>query len=381
MNKRIKLIYSFLILTIVVVFCLNLFAKQNNQIIPTTRTEGAVDFQIRTSSYGGEYEPEHVFAIWVTDENDNFVRTLVRRAWEEIEDLVKWNNMTGGNYQNALVTGATLNSHQTHNLNWDCTDNLLASIPDGTYKIYIEFSEDDTNQGGPWTNVEFVKGPDPYEVISAGPNNFHDIELYYTPAAQPDPTIEITSPANNSTIEELPFMVEFVVENFDPAGGDGFVGLYIDDNLIQMYSDLNPVAVGDFPQDSHDLKLMLLDPTLTPLDPEVSDTVTLSYNPIANDNELVSASKLLGNYPNPFNPSTTIYFSVTQTSSFATIEIYNLKGQKVKTFPINSSTDQSINSITWNGTDNLGKPVSSGVYYYVLKSGDRADSRKMLLMK
>ncbi|MFC1898591.1 M6 family metalloprotease domain-containing protein [Candidatus Cloacimonadota bacterium] len=86
------------------------------------------------------------------------------------------------------------------------------------------------------------------------------------------------------------------------------------------------------------------------------------------------------NYPNPFNPSTTISFSLLEASDIE-LAIFNLKGQKVKTFLINSSTDQPINSVTWNGTDNSNKPVSSGIYFYKLKSGDIEISKKMLLLK
>ena len=89
----------------------------------------------------------------------------------------------------------------------------------------------------------------------------------------------------------------------------------------------------------------------------------------------------LSNYPNPFNPETTISFSVTQTSPFVTLEIYNIKGQKVKTFIINTSTLRPINSMTWNGTDQNNKPVSSGIYFYKLKSGDFEKTKKMILMK
>jgi hypothetical protein len=102
------------------------------------------------------------------------------------------------------------------------------------------------------------------------------------------------------------------------------------------------------------------------------------------ENEIPANSSLISqisNYPNPFNPSTTISFNLTQNSDFATIEIYNLKGQKVKTFLINSSTHQPINSVTWNGTDQNNKPVSSGIYIAYLKVGKTEASCKMLLMK
>ncbi|MFC1898592.1 T9SS type A sorting domain-containing protein [Candidatus Cloacimonadota bacterium] len=88
----------------------------------------------------------------------------------------------------------------------------------------------------------------------------------------------------------------------------------------------------------------------------------------------------LSNYPNPFNPSTTISFSIEPNEQYD-LTIYNLKGQKVKTFLINSSTDLPINSIIWDGTDQTGNPVSSGIYFYRLTSSDTESSKKMLLMK
>ncbi len=90
------------------------------------------------------------------------------------------------------------------------------------------------------------------------------------------------------------------------------------------------------------------------------------------------------NHPNPFNPSTEITF---QTSGFSNIEsveisIYNLKGQKVKTFLINALTDLPINSVIWNGVDEFGNPVSSGIYYYKLNVNGKTEAvKKCLLLK
>ncbi|MFC1898590.1 SBBP repeat-containing protein [Candidatus Cloacimonadota bacterium] len=97
-------------------------------------------------------------------------------------------------------------------------------------------------------------------------------------------------------------------------------------------------------------------------------------------NELIPADIRLSNYPNPFNPSTTINFSIDPNEQYE-LSIYNLKGQIVKTFLVNSSTDLPINSVTWNGDDDSGEPVTSGVYLYKLKSGNTEISKKMLLMK
>lgn len=104
----------------------------------------------------------------------------------------------------------------------------------------------------------------------------------------------------------------------------------------------------------------------------------------AENNQLLKPDYSLQNYPNPFNPSTTISFSVTQNSNFVNLEIYNLKGQKIKTFNITLSPESSLGkgSITWSGTDSNNKPVSSGIYFYKLIVDNKiVASKKMLLIK
>jgi hypothetical protein len=113
-----------------------------------------------------------------------------------------------------------------------------------------------------------------------------------------------------------------------------------------------------------------------------SDPILFSICFLGSDDLLNLETIHLSIYPNPFNPCTTISFSVTQTSSSATIEIYNLRGQKVKvlTFP-NKGLGTRERSVTWNGTDDNGRPVASGVYYCRLKSGEYQEVRKLVLMK
>jgi len=97
--------------------------------------------------------------------------------------------------------------------------------------------------------------------------------------------------------------------------------------------------------------------------------------------ELEVLSPKLSNYPNPFNPSTTIQFETTNLHEIAQIEIYNLKGQKVKTLPVSPSQSYKV-SVTWNGTDKNSQPVSSGVYFYKLKVGNETKAvQKCLLLK
>lgn len=87
----------------------------------------------------------------------------------------------------------------------------------------------------------------------------------------------------------------------------------------------------------------------------------------------------LNNYPNPFNPETTISFNL-PTNGKVDLAIYNIKGQKVKSL-LNESLLKGNHSIVWKGSDDSGKHVASGVYFYKLTSKGSSQIKKMLLMK
>lgn len=88
------------------------------------------------------------------------------------------------------------------------------------------------------------------------------------------------------------------------------------------------------------------------------------------------------NYPNPFRSETTIYFNVTQTSPFVTLDIFNLKGQKIKSLECNNcdiaASTRLMHSITWSGKNDSGKQVSPGIYLLKIKTGNYQTIKKML---
>ncbi len=90
------------------------------------------------------------------------------------------------------------------------------------------------------------------------------------------------------------------------------------------------------------------------------------------------------NYPNPFNPETTIVYSLSGTEGSpeqVSIVIYNAKGQRIRTL-IDGMQDPGFEkTVVWNGLDDQRKPVSSGVYFVRMKTSDYANIRKILLMK
>ncbi len=103
-------------------------------------------------------------------------------------------------------------------------------------------------------------------------------------------------------------------------------------------------------------------------------------NPVNTDEQIPQyKTHLLSNYPNPFNPETKISYSMAKAGD-AELTIYNIKGQKVKNL-VNDHVDAGEHSIIWNGKDLNGADVSSGVYFYRLKTADGVQNKKMLLLK
>tara|TARA_Y100000590_G_C15634932_1_gene982581 strand:- start:88 stop:1425 length:1338 start_codon:yes stop_codon:yes gene_type:complete len=98
-----------------------------------------------------------------------------------------------------------------------------------------------------------------------------------------------------------------------------------------------------------------------------------------NNNSLPSLFLLKQNYPNPFNPTTTLHFDLPEVSDVNMV-IYNMLGQKVRTFNMNSISAGS-HSIKWNATNDLGDSVGAGVYLYQLQTKDFVKTRKMVLLK
>ncbi|MCE5249361.1 T9SS type A sorting domain-containing protein [bacterium] len=88
---------------------------------------------------------------------------------------------------------------------------------------------------------------------------------------------------------------------------------------------------------------------------------------------------LKGNYPNPFNPSTTIEFSLHDAGQ-VTLSVYNAAGQKIRTL-VSGSMSSGIHSVVWNGCDDAGIQVSAGIYFSRLEMNGAAETSKMILMK
>jgi flagellar hook assembly protein FlgD len=93
----------------------------------------------------------------------------------------------------------------------------------------------------------------------------------------------------------------------------------------------------------------------------------------------VKSTYLHNNYPNPFNPETSINFDLAGTSNVE-LSVYNILGQKVTTL-VNEVRGPGKHTAIWSGLDENDMAVSSGVYFYKLQAGTYTYTKKMILMK
>lgn len=84
------------------------------------------------------------------------------------------------------------------------------------------------------------------------------------------------------------------------------------------------------------------------------------------------------NYPNPFNPATKINLALPKATAW-TLTVFNMLGQQVRRF--GGQAEAGVLSVIWDGRDDKGSPVASGVYLYQAKAGEFAQTKKMMLLK
>jgi hypothetical protein len=107
---------------------------------------------------------------------------------------------------------------------------------------------------------------------------------------------------------------------------------------------------------------------------EATDVGDLADNP-----NTPKSFALFQNHPNPFNPETNISFAL-PVRTYASLIVYNIEGKKVRTLA-SREMDVGAHTVHWNGRDEAGNPVASGIYFYRLKTRDFDQTQKMVLMK
>jgi len=103
------------------------------------------------------------------------------------------------------------------------------------------------------------------------------------------------------------------------------------------------------------------------------------YGPISIITNLPEIFQMYENFPNPFNASTKIRFHLPEPSQVS-LKIYNILGREVKNL-LNEKKESGYHTIQWDGADDAGRQVGSGVYYYQIRTREQRVVKKMLLLK
>ncbi|MBT3756326.1 MAG: T9SS type A sorting domain-containing protein [Candidatus Cloacimonetes bacterium] len=184
---------------------------------------------------------------------------------------------------------------------------------------------------------------------------------------------------------DLDLSVDFSGESLNSDFHVQFVKFYYNEPVEVVEMELDEVMSGSITLHNsgieYDKVLMIVTDTYTSY-----TQIGYSYeatNSVSVDDEEINlhSQYSVTNYPNPFNPSTTItYNQSTEINEDVQIMIYNLKGQKVKQYSADNLSGKQY-SVVWDGTDRTNKSVSSGIYYYKITCGNTFLTKRMLLIK
>ena len=140
------------------------------------------------------------------------------------------------------------------------------------------------------------------------------------------------------------------------------------ENVMALtYEDMNCAAAGNYDSTAYALVL------------GICEYLGLDLSQIQNEAAMPNSYSLLQNYPNPFNPVTKLRYDLPE-NSHVNITIYDMLGRAVKTM-VNQHQNAGHRSIIWDGTNDYGNPVSTGVYLYQIQSGAYIQTKKMVFLK
>ena len=298
---------------------------------------------IFTTTDGGETWTEdtqvgdwllHTPFIW--DENIAWVCGTPEQLFYTSDGGATWNNAYNGNYNIAFYRILF-------------TDNYTGFIS-GSQGVVLR-------KEGLLENPVISVNTEIIQFDSTAVGNSIDMELivYNTGNANLEVS-EITVPADIFSVD---------ISSFTVAPADSQI-------VLVTFAPIEPITYSD------SLIILSNDPEMEALTVQMSGS---GFDPVGIEYGFIIPVKLelFNNYPNPFNPDTNIAYSIKDAAK-VTLEIYNIKGQLVKTL-VNDVKGPGKYQAIWSGADEQNKPVSSGIYFYKIKAGTQESIKRMLLLK
>ncbi|MFC1692418.1 FlgD immunoglobulin-like domain containing protein [Candidatus Latescibacterota bacterium] len=255
-----------------------------------------------------------------------------------------------------------------------------------------------------------------------------DDNIYHSPAFSPDGSHIFLSMRKNgiAQIVKIPFeggtfeqLTSFDDNNFEPSNykrfnhlsvsTDGKLILFDDHHSVLVFNTITGKTFDVFTGDEFTKEKLILQFSIPPSSVRYTKNASLSLDgtkfcyqlntPVCSyvfilnfDSEEFTATKptlvelaapetfvVHGNYPNPFNPATTIEYSLLE-AGFVTVDIYNFTGQKIRGL-LSEYMTPGVHSVVWDGRGDNGKPASSGIYLMRVSMGKHSLTHRMMLVK
>lgn len=153
----------------------------------------SLSFSVTTKTYYGNYAPKHVLTCWVTNSAGTYMYNLKRYGTGYLSSLTNWTMCSSSTKTTDGTTSATLGSHSSLSFTWNCKNTSSVTVPDGTYYINVEFTEQEGTKQ--FVKYSFVKGAT--SITSTAPTVVTS-NSYYT-----SPLITYTAPAAALTTTQV----------------------------------------------------------------------------------------------------------------------------------------------------------------------------------
>ena len=330
----------------------------------TRQTEGNLNFTVRTVTYNGPYAPRNAGVIWITNSANQLVKTIKICASQYRYTLVRWNASSRGNTTGA-ITGASLNNHILHNVNWNGTNTQGTQVPDGDYKVNVEFTEHNATAGnmGKFFQYTFTKGPNPINQTIPNQTYFVDMTLNWQPVLQ------------NGILSG------YVVN----GGGDPIFLAQLTAGSYSWTTDMEGSYIQSLPPGEYSVTCAssgfgTQTVTGVVILPEQVTTLNFQLQPVANDDPQAPATALTLALPspNPFRGSCSMSYSA-KSAGPVELEILNARGQKLLVAEL-KHTASGMGELVWDGRDGTGTRCPAGIYLLRLRQGNDVRTRKLLLL-
>ncbi len=250
---------------------------------------------------------------------------------------------------------------------------FAAAYPEGVYSANLHINNNSSNQPNLTIPVNAIVETSGTAVISVDPTSIDD-----TLSVNDPPVVRTLNIYNSGDA----ILVGAIIDSIE--SGDGWLSVPLSTFAVNPGDSFSVGivinAVGLAPGNTYNamLKVVSNATNLPTVEIPISLTV-IGPTGIGTENNLPSHFALYDNYPNPFNPSTTIAFDVPK-ASLVKITIYNLVGQKVRELK-NEILSAGHYSVVWDGHDDIGTRVGSGIYLVEMNADGFRSVKKMVLIK